>query len=339
MEERLQTIMASAIADKINNVPMSIPVDNVDYNPEDTRKDEPVDMNLLGSLKKTKQAELGIVRAGETEGQFIIIAGNRRLKALKTIQESLREKDPNAVVKFEARLFTGDIQEARQLVAISNSFRKDFSLQQKVALVLKYQAEGMDAKDIANAFGMKNPTEVYNLINVGNSAAASELYAATEAGIIKETTAKMLAKSDEDILPKLEEAKAIAKGIQKVAKAKAKPGEKPKKVKVSAAALTGRYTTQTNLTTDDWKRLVAAPETPEQVAFTIMALVFDEPEAFKKITSWLPSDIVENEGHSINPALKAAAELEAQEQSKGLDITGGEDDEEAVEDFATAVAE
>ena len=349
--------MAQHIAAKIDNQIVQIPVSEIILNPEDPRSEEPVDMQLLASLKKSGQADPGTVR--KVDGNWVIISGNRRLKALQSLQEALKEKGSTEVLYFSARQFFGTPEESRQLVALSNSYRKDFTTKQKAQLIYKYQQEGMDAKEIAAAFGLKNAAEIYDILKVLESAHASSLYELEESGVASPTTIRRLAR-DADPQEKIEELKKIANQQRLIAARAPKvptdataagdgttpAPKKPKKV--SQSAILGVYKINCFFTVDDLKRIAAKAETPIAVTAFIAHALLQDPEALKLIREWLPEDLQET-GKSVNPALKQlakeAAEAEATQteeapipQSEAVDNDGDDTDEEADAAFETAIS-
>jgi predicted DNA-binding protein YlxM (UPF0122 family) len=352
--------MAQNISNKISNQIIRIPVDDIRLNPDDPRSEEAVDMSLMSSLKKSGQTDPGTFWV--VDGLKTVLSGNRRLNALKTYQAALREKGSSDVIYFEAREFHGTLEESRQLTALANSYRKDFTTRQKAALIYKYQQDGMDAKEIAVAFGLKNAAEIYDILKVLESSHAGELYELEEAGVVAPTLVKKLAR-DPNPQQKIEELKKIANQQRAIASrapktpdentaAEGEGGEaKPKKQKkIAASAVLGVYKINCYFTNEDLKRITAHPGCPNDVAAFIAHALLQDPEALPLIKGFLPEDLQET-GKSTNPALKklavdaAAAEAanaaEAAEAaiptSEAVDSDGDDSDDETEAAFGQAI--
>ena len=347
--------MAQNIASKIKPEIINVPVSDIILNPDDPRSEEPVDMQLAGSLKKSGQTDPGTFRT--INGQKVVLSGNRRLKALQTIQAALVEKGSSEIIYFSAREFLGNEEEARQLVALANSYRKDFTTRQKAALIFKYQQEGMDAKDIASAFGLKNAAEIYDILKVLESAHAASLYELEESGIANPTLVRKIAR-DANPTEKIEELKKIAQQQRAIAaRAPKTPDEntgaegeaKSKKVKkVPQSAILGVYKINCYFTNEDLKRISAHADCPEPVMAFIAHALLQDPEALKLIANWLPEDLRET-GKSVNPALKqlakdaaaaeaAAAAEEAVPTSEAVDHDGDDQGEETENAFGQSIS-
>ena len=85
-----------------------------------------------------------------TEQPFILIAGERRMRALHKIFE----QDPETDMRIPVIVHNVDEEEARDLAAKENLEREGFVLSDKVALVRDYQKRGFGNADISKKVGM-----------------------------------------------------------------------------------------------------------------------------------------------------------------------------------------
>jgi len=84
------------------------------------------------------------------EQPFILIAGERRMRALRKIFE----KNPEMEMRIPVIVHDVDEEEAKDMAAMENLKREDFTLSDKVALVRDYQKRGFSNADIAKKLEM-----------------------------------------------------------------------------------------------------------------------------------------------------------------------------------------
>jgi len=84
------------------------------------------------------------------EQPFILIAGERRMRALHKIFE----KNPEMEMRIPVIVHDVDEEEAKDMAAMENLKREDFTLSDKVALVRDYQKRGFSNADIAKKLEM-----------------------------------------------------------------------------------------------------------------------------------------------------------------------------------------
>jgi ParB/RepB/Spo0J family partition protein len=163
------------------------------------------------------------------EQPFILIAGERRMRALHKIFE----KNPEMEMRIPVIVHDVDEEEAKDMAAMENLKREDFTLSDKVALVRDYQKRGFSNADIAKKLEM-SPGWVDQMATMAGASkavknAVDEGRLTLEAGLIlarKAKAADQNAKLEEVLRMSGGQRRKTAKAASQVTGAVRRPGKR-----------------------------------------------------------------------------------------------------------------
>lgn len=163
------------------------------------------------------------------EQPFILIAGERRIRALRKIFEN----DPSTEMRIPVRVFDVDEEEAFDLAAKENLDREGFTLSEKVMLVRDYQKRGFSGKAISKKVNMSTGWVDQMVTMAGASAkvkkAVDEDKITLEAGLIlarKVKAAEQNVKLEKVLQISGGKKRKTAKAAAQVAGQKRRPGKR-----------------------------------------------------------------------------------------------------------------